>query len=133
MDFPYLYMNFLKIFFPLYQNLIRPFGPFWPFWPFRPFLTFEAVFTCQTFTRREKLPLKWKKVPSYMAKRSHLGYFFLLRQKLSLGGTSLPPLDLNYTPRFARDVKPILGGKDRPREHFYLRRKKYPRWDPFPM
>ena len=93
MDFSYLYMNFLKIFFPLYQNLIRPFGPFGPFGPF---LTFEAVFTCQTFTRREKLPLKWKKVPSYMAKRSHLGYFFLLRQKLSLGGLYPPWVSITH-------------------------------------
>ena len=69
---------------------------------------------------------------SYMEKRYHRGYFFLLRQKC------FPRAD--FTPEgrlYARAKRGLVietqGGKGCPRIRFCLRRKKYSRWDRFAM
>ena len=69
---------------------------------------------------------------SYMEKRYHRGYFFLLRQKCFPRAAFTPEGRL-----YARAKRGLVietqGGKGCPRIHFCLRRKKYPRWDRFAM
>ena len=90
-------------FFPLFEFFLF----FFPgkekscFGPFGLFLPFFGLYGLWNIHSTWELPLKWKKVTSYMAKTMS-PWIFLSPQTEVYPWAAFTPLGLNYSPRFAR-------------------------------